>query len=228
MRWNWPACRDAAGLTQSSTASSAGPLCRGPRPTYGCPPAPLAATPPPRPAGIKIVVRGGISRRIRVIMAFSLALGGCRPVRCAAASLHRARVLVPPPLLGTPPLDAFGRSHSATTHPSRPRPGIGVTLVPQWATNALWPCTGCSTVVQGIHDAVIIILETGGLAGLIGWLGWLVRWAQRAQGGAAAMDARAGGSLLLSKGCLLLRGPEAPGAPPRSPLPLAQASASAP
>ncbi len=39
--------------------------------------------------------------------------------------------------------------------------GVGVSLVPQWAANALWPCTGCSEGVHGLRDAVIIVLEEG-------------------------------------------------------------------
>ncbi|EFN55989.1 hypothetical protein CHLNCDRAFT_145360 [Chlorella variabilis] len=64
-------------------------------------------------SGIKIIVGDHLTRRNRVILAFSMALG------------------------------------------------VGVTLVPQWATNALWPCTGCSEGVKGLQEAVITILETG-------------------------------------------------------------------
>lgn len=45
--------------------------------------------------------------------------------------------------------------------------GIGVTLVPQWATNALWPCTGCSSGVKSLRDAIIEILSTGFCIGAI-------------------------------------------------------------
>lgn len=39
--------------------------------------------------------------------------------------------------------------------------GVGVTLVPQWASNALWDCSGCSAGVEGLRDALITVLETG-------------------------------------------------------------------
>lgn len=64
-------------------------------------------------SGVKIIVGEHLSRRNRIIMAFSFALG------------------------------------------------IGVTLVPQWANSALWPCDGCSETVQGLRNAVITILDTG-------------------------------------------------------------------
>ena len=46
--------------------------------------------------------------------------------------------------------------------------GIGVELVPQWASANLWPVTpDMSTGVKGIHDAVILILDTSFCLGAI-------------------------------------------------------------
>ena len=40
--------------------------------------------------------------------------------------------------------------------------GIGVTIVPEWITNNLWPASdGMSSATAGIRDAVIITLSTG-------------------------------------------------------------------
>lgn len=40
--------------------------------------------------------------------------------------------------------------------------GLGVTLCPEWATNALWPeDPTMSTGLSGFRDAVIITLSTG-------------------------------------------------------------------
>jgi hypothetical protein len=95
-----------AGL-QSQIAPSPPP----PHPTPPPHPHPTLPThpppPPTHPAGDRL------TRRNRVILAFSLALG------------------------------------------------VGVSLVPQWAANALWPCTGCSEGVHGLRDALIIVLEEG-------------------------------------------------------------------
>lgn len=70
-------------------------------------------------SGIKIIVGDRLTRRNRVILAFSLALG------------------------------------------------VGVTLVPQWASNALWDCSGCSAGVEGLRDALITVLETGFCVGAL-------------------------------------------------------------
>lgn len=45
--------------------------------------------------------------------------------------------------------------------------GIGVSLVPAWATNALWPCTTCSPALKGLREAVMKILSTGFCLGAI-------------------------------------------------------------
>ena len=45
--------------------------------------------------------------------------------------------------------------------------GLGVTLVPAWATNALWPCTNCSSGLKGLRDAIITVLSTGFCIGAI-------------------------------------------------------------
>jgi hypothetical protein len=39
--------------------------------------------------------------------------------------------------------------------------GIGVTIYPQWANTALWPCTDCSSGVKSLRDAIILILSSG-------------------------------------------------------------------
>lgn len=40
--------------------------------------------------------------------------------------------------------------------------GLGVTIIPQWTQNNLWPVTdGMSDTVKGFRDAVIITLSTG-------------------------------------------------------------------
>ena len=40
--------------------------------------------------------------------------------------------------------------------------GLGVTLIPQWTQNNLWPVTdGMSDTVKGFRDAIIITLSTG-------------------------------------------------------------------
>lgn len=70
-------------------------------------------------SGIKIIVGEHLTRRNRVIMGFSLALG------------------------------------------------IGVTLVPEWASNNLWDCGGCSSGVKGLHDGIILILDTGFCIGAV-------------------------------------------------------------
>lgn len=45
--------------------------------------------------------------------------------------------------------------------------GIGVTLVPAWAQNALWPCTNCSPGLKGLRNAIIKVLDTGFCIGAI-------------------------------------------------------------
>ncbi len=46
--------------------------------------------------------------------------------------------------------------------------GVGVTLVPQWATNNLWPPYADPTsLVASIRDAVIIIFSSGFVLGTV-------------------------------------------------------------
>lgn len=45
--------------------------------------------------------------------------------------------------------------------------GIGVTIYPQWANTALWPCTDCSSGVKSLRDAIILILSSGLTLGAI-------------------------------------------------------------
>lgn len=45
--------------------------------------------------------------------------------------------------------------------------GLGVTLVPAWALNALWPCADCGSGLKGLRDAIISILSTGFCIGAI-------------------------------------------------------------
>lgn len=70
--------------------------------------------------------------------------------------------------------------------------GIGVTLVPEWATNALWPCDGCSSGVQGLRDAVIMILSTGFCIGAIVVRAWAGLHGGPAGRGAAGRGSWAG------------------------------------
>eukprot|EP00877_Chromochloris_zofingiensis_P003759 jgi/Chrzof1/13384/Cz07g31020.t1 len=46
--------------------------------------------------------------------------------------------------------------------------GLGVTLVPQWAYNALWPVTpGMNDGLKGLREAIILVLETGFCLGAV-------------------------------------------------------------
>lgn len=45
--------------------------------------------------------------------------------------------------------------------------GVGVSIVPGWATNNLWPSEGLSSGVEGLRDAIINILSEGYAIGAI-------------------------------------------------------------
>lgn len=47
--------------------------------------------------------------------------------------------------------------------------GMGVSMVPQWSKNALWPepGPGSSAAVQSVRTAMLLILETGFCVGAI-------------------------------------------------------------